>query len=593
MALVLADRVKETTTTTGTATYTLSGAETGFESFGAIGDGNQTYYCCTDGTDFEVGIGTYTASGTTLARTVILQSSNSDSAVSWSSGSKNIFCTQPAEKAVFLDASGHIIASDGRNLTNVDAATLDGIDSGSFLRSDATDTKTSGNLHFSDNVKATFGDTSSPDLEIFHDGNSTLIDDRGTGSLFIRSSQVNIQNDPSDTSRENMATFAENGAVTLMHDGAVKFFTTSTGATVTGTLVADKLQSDDVQINGTSNDFPSETGNAHIIATNNGGSFPFNESGSILYRPRQNDTDGRGNHYFYTGATPTLRQNIKANGDIAFYASDGTSQNLFWDASTSRLGINNTSPSTAVDITGDLTLTSTDACASENPTLDIYRNSSTPADNDVLGHIHFSGENDADQKVAYGEIEMRALDVSDGTEDGRLVINSILNGTTVTHYAAGFGFNQFFKDVLFAQNINMQFEGATNDGVRTTVTVADPSSNRTITLPDASGTVALNESGILNLTNSGSQSELRLYCESSNAHYAALKAPAHSAFSGNVDITLPATAGTLALTSSNITGNAATATTATNSDTVDNKHISVVTSLPSSPDPNTIYFVTG
>ena len=737
MALVLADRVKETTTTTGTATYTLSGAETGFESFGAIGDGNKTYYCCSDGTDFEVGIGTYTASGTTLARTVILQSSNSDSAVSWSSGSKNIFCTQPAEKAVFLDASGHIIASDGRNLTNVDAATLDGIDSGSFLRSDATDTKTSGNLHFSDNVKATFGDTSSPDLEIFHDGNSTLIDDRGTGSLFIRSSQVNIQNDPSDTSRENMATFAENGAVTLMHDGAVKFFTTSTGATVTGTLVADKLQSDDVQINGTSNDFPSETGNAHIIATNNGGSFPFNESGSILYRPRQNDTDGRGNHYFYTGATPTLRQNIKANGDIAFYASDGTSQNLFWDASTSRLGINNTSPSTAVDITGDLTLTSTDdsanstpelklvrhsaspadfdyigglsffadnsadqniefgtlearirdvtdgtedfagfelfgikngtarqrfmilgqeifhlmnqqsirfdditsthdlifsppsslstsqtitlpdatgtvlldtgdqsitgdltltstdAGASENPTLDLYRNSSSPADNDVLGHIHFSGENDADQKVAYGEIEMRALDVSDGTEDGRLVINSILNGTTVTHYATGFGFNQFFKDVLFAQNINMQFEGATNDGVRTTVTVADPSSNRTITLPDASGTVALNESGILNLTNSGSQSELRLYCESSNAHYAALKAPAHSAFSGNVDITLPATAGTLALTSSNITGNAATATTATNSDTVDNKHISVVTSLPSSPDPNTIYFVTG
>ena len=86
---------------------------------------------------------------------------------------------------------------------------------------------------------------------------------------------------------------------------------------------------------------------------------------------------------------------------------------------------------------------------------------------------------------------MIALDVSDGTEDGRLVINSILNGTTVTHYATGFGFNQIFKDVLFAQNINMQFEGATNDGVRTTVTVADPSSNRTITLPDATGTVSL------------------------------------------------------------------------------------------------------
>lgn len=104
---------------------------------------------------------------------------------------------------------------------------------------------------------------------------------------------------------------------------------------------------------------------------------------------------------------------------------------------------------------------------------------------------------------------------------------------------------------------------------------------------------ALNyERGIFNLRNAGSQSEIRMYCESSNAHYAALKAPAHSAFSGNVTLTLPATTGTLALTSSNITGNAATATSATNADTVDNKHISVVTSLPSSPDSNTIYFVT-
>ena len=108
MALVLADRVKETTTTTGTGTYTLAGAVTGFESFGSVGNGNTTYYCCTDGSDFEVGVGTYTSSGTTLARTTILQSSNSDNAVDWSAGTRDIFCTQPAEKAVFLNADGHI-----------------------------------------------------------------------------------------------------------------------------------------------------------------------------------------------------------------------------------------------------------------------------------------------------------------------------------------------------------------------------------------------------------------------------------------------------------------------------------------------------
>ena len=113
MALVLADRIKETTTTTGTGTYTLGGAATGFESFAVIGNSNTTYYCCTDGTDFEVGIGTYTASGTPLARTTILQSSNSDSAVNWTSGTRDIFCTQPAEKAVFLNASDHLETEGG------------------------------------------------------------------------------------------------------------------------------------------------------------------------------------------------------------------------------------------------------------------------------------------------------------------------------------------------------------------------------------------------------------------------------------------------------------------------------------------------
>jgi hypothetical protein len=108
MSHVVADRVRETTTTTGTGTYTLAGAVTGFETFGSIGNTNTTYYCCTDGTNFEVGVGTYTSSGTTLARTAILQSSNSDSAVNWSAGTRQIFCTLPAEKSVIEDASNNV-----------------------------------------------------------------------------------------------------------------------------------------------------------------------------------------------------------------------------------------------------------------------------------------------------------------------------------------------------------------------------------------------------------------------------------------------------------------------------------------------------
>ena len=96
MALVLKDRVKETTATTGTGTLTLAGADTGFQSFSVIGDGNTTYYTITDGTDWEVGIGTYTASGTTLSRDTITSSSNSGSAVNWGAGSKDVFVTAPA-----------------------------------------------------------------------------------------------------------------------------------------------------------------------------------------------------------------------------------------------------------------------------------------------------------------------------------------------------------------------------------------------------------------------------------------------------------------------------------------------------------------
>lgn len=107
MAFVLKDRVKETTSTTGTGTITLAGAASGgFQTFAVIGDGNTTFYTISDGTDWEVGIGTYTASGTTLSRDTILESSNSGSAVNWGAGNKDVFVTYPAERSVYADGSG-------------------------------------------------------------------------------------------------------------------------------------------------------------------------------------------------------------------------------------------------------------------------------------------------------------------------------------------------------------------------------------------------------------------------------------------------------------------------------------------------------
>lgn len=105
MALIVKDRVQETSTTTGTGTLTLAGAVTGFQSFSVIGNANTTYYAIIMDSQFEIGIGTYTSSGTTLSRTTVLESSNSGSLVNFSAGTKSVFCTYPAEKAIFADAS--------------------------------------------------------------------------------------------------------------------------------------------------------------------------------------------------------------------------------------------------------------------------------------------------------------------------------------------------------------------------------------------------------------------------------------------------------------------------------------------------------
>ena len=102
MALVVADRIQETTTTTGTGTITLAGAVSGFQTFAVIGNGNTTYYCITSGSDWEVGIGTYSTTGPTLARTTILASSAAGAAITLA-GTSTVFCTYPASKSFNLD----------------------------------------------------------------------------------------------------------------------------------------------------------------------------------------------------------------------------------------------------------------------------------------------------------------------------------------------------------------------------------------------------------------------------------------------------------------------------------------------------------
>lgn len=126
MALIVKDRVQETTTTTGTGTLTLGGAVLGFQSFAAIGNGNTTYYAISDpiAGDWEVGIGTYTASGTTLSRDTVLSSSTGGSLVPFALGIKNVFCTYPSERSVYLDSAGSYPVQNSFDTLTANTATL-------------------------------------------------------------------------------------------------------------------------------------------------------------------------------------------------------------------------------------------------------------------------------------------------------------------------------------------------------------------------------------------------------------------------------------------------------------------------------------
>jgi len=128
MALVVKDRVRETTTTTGTGTVTLGGAATGFQSFSVIGNGNTTFYTIqlANTNEWEVGIGTYTSSGTTLSRDTILESSNSGSAVNFSAGTKDVFVTYPAEKAIYEGNLPTKLSVYKRDATTADVALSNG-----------------------------------------------------------------------------------------------------------------------------------------------------------------------------------------------------------------------------------------------------------------------------------------------------------------------------------------------------------------------------------------------------------------------------------------------------------------------------------
>ena len=154
MALIVKDRVKESTTTTGTADFTLGGASSGFQTFAVIGNSNTTYYAAVDQStgEWEVGVGTYSSTGPTLTRDTVLESSNAGSKVSFAVGLKDVFCTYPAERSVYLDAAGSAVSILDIGTLGVSTAN---ISTANITAGTVTTTPASGN----DLVNKTYVDT--------------------------------------------------------------------------------------------------------------------------------------------------------------------------------------------------------------------------------------------------------------------------------------------------------------------------------------------------------------------------------------------------------------------------------------------------
>ena len=184
-----------------------------------------------------------------------------------------------------------------------------------------------------------------------------------------------------------------------------------------------------------------------------------------------------------------------AAADGAGITIDGASATILYTDATGSLDLNK-----PVNISGDLTVTSTDTGTTQDPTLILYRNSSSPADNDFIGDILFRGNNDQSQQVSYAQIQAKITDVTDGYEDGFLQFRVMRDGTLDAYGQMAYNNFYVFKKLTMFNTLymhngqNIQFEGTTGNNNETTLTVVDPTADRTITFPDATGTVLVQDS---------------------------------------------------------------------------------------------------
>lgn len=382
MAHVLNDRVRETSTSTFASqgnTIELAGAPTGFETFVAgIGDGNTTYYAIVHRTanEFEIGLGTITdATPDTLtgrSDSNVISSSNSDNVVQFSAGTKDVFCTLPASKAITLDNSGNIplstvtFDSSGNITLDADGGTITFADAGSSLGT-ITSSGYSGKA-----ATATALDTARNIGGVSFDG-TTNIDLPG----------VNTAGNQNTSGTAAVATVATTVTITdnesTDEDNAIVF---TAGGDV------------------------------------DGGNLGLESDGNLTYNPSTGTVTATG----FSGGALTV-DNININGNTIISTDTNGDINLTPNG-TGKVNITSTSTTNTLQLTSTSTASATSA-----PDFILMRDYSSLSDGDYLGRIDFQGKNSADQTTIYGALTSRSIDVTDGTEDGSLNLATIVNGS--------------------------------------------------------------------------------------------------------------------------------------------------------------------
>jgi cytoskeletal protein CcmA (bactofilin family) len=546
MALTIADRVRETTTTTGTGTITLGGAVGNFETFTAnLSDGDTTYYAIVDAnnSDFEVGLGTFTASGTTLARTTVIASSNSNSAVNLSSGSKDVFITLPASKMVFQDASGNVTIPGDLTVSG-DDITMGTNTSGNLLIADGTNFNSIAVGSLSE-ISTVAGD------DVF-----LAVDTSGGGLKKITRSTIvsglatsgAISNLVEDTTPQLGGNLDTNSHSILLDDahfigdenGNEQIIFQTTSSAVNQFDVTNASTGNAPELSATGDDT-----NISLKITPKG-------SGQVLLD---------GNVGIESGLIDL--KNSGSRSQIKFYCESGNAHAQALQAAPHSESASNTLtlPSTggdadlvSVSSTATLTNKTLSSPTINTPVITTIKNTSLVIGRDDDNLIKFSTDNqiifevDGGDNVIFkasGEIEATSLDISGDVDvDGTLEADAItVNGTalgtviagttvtlastvTVTDSTANTNFPVVFHNesngllddtgalrynpstgTLLVPNlsvagttttvdtvtINAQnaivFEGATADDHETTLTIVDPTADRTINLPNQSGTI--------------------------------------------------------------------------------------------------------